>query len=104
MATSRRERGPALSTEFPNRGVFQPADISFRTCNLYSMTHISETPQAPQASNEPLDLLIVGAGIAGVDMAHHVVNEFPGWNWTMIDSNDDIGGTWNTFHLPRHPD
>ncbi len=64
------------------------------------MTHISETPQAPQASNEPLDLLIVGAGIAGVDMAHHVVNEFPGWNWTMIDSNDDIGGTWNTFTYP----
>lgn len=47
-----------------------------------------------------LDLLIVGAGIAGIDLAHHVVNEFPGWNWKIVDSNDDLGGTWNTFTYP----
>lgn len=50
--------------------------------------------------NEPLDLLIVGAGIAGIDMAHHVVNNFPDWTWEVVDSNTDLGGTWNTFRFP----
>lgn len=47
-----------------------------------------------------LDLLIVGAGIAGIDLAHHIVSEFPGWSWEIVDSNDDLGGTWNTFTYP----
>jgi monooxygenase len=62
--------------------------FGFVTGNVVTMT------------DSPLDLLIVGAGIAGIDMAHHVVNEFPSWNWTIVDSNDDIGGTWNTFTYP----
>ncbi|MGO1948004.1 MAG: flavin-containing monooxygenase [Mycobacteriaceae bacterium] len=63
---------------------------------------MSTTPHSTTGSTAgaPLDLLIVGAGIAGIDMAHHVVKEFPGWSWTIIDSNDDIGGTWNTFTYP----
>lgn len=52
------------------------------------------------STSRVLDLLIVGAGIAGIDLAHHVVNEFPGWNWKIVDSNSDIGGTWNTFTYP----
>ncbi|MEY8566484.1 NAD(P)/FAD-dependent oxidoreductase [Corynebacteriaceae bacterium 7-707] len=55
----------------------------------------------PDTTNDHvLDLLIVGAGIAGIDLAHHVVSEFPGWNWRIVDSNDDLGGTWNTFTYP----
>ena len=49
---------------------------------------------------EPLDLLIVGAGLSAVDMAHHVHKNFPNWNWAVVDSNSDIGGTWNTFTYP----
>ncbi len=53
-----------------------------------------------QDASEPLDLLIIGAGISGIDIAHHVAKEFPHWNWRVIDSNSDIGGTWNTFTYP----
>lgn len=52
------------------------------------------------SATAPLDLLIVGAGVAGIDMAHHVAREFPDWNWEIVDSNTDLGGTWNTFTYP----
>ena len=48
----------------------------------------------------PLDLLIVGAGLSGVDLAHHVARAFPHWDWEIHDANDDLGGTWHTFTYP----
>jgi monooxygenase len=48
----------------------------------------------------PLDLLIVGAGISGIDLAHHVRNAFPRWSWEIHDAHDDLGGTWHTFRYP----
>lgn len=48
----------------------------------------------------PLDLLIVGAGLSGVDLAHHVARSFPQWDWEIHDANSDIGGTWHTFTYP----
>lgn len=50
--------------------------------------------------DNPLDLLIVGAGISGIDLAHHVAKNFPDWSWAIVDSNSDVGGTWNTFTYP----
>lgn len=54
----------------------------------------------PSSPESPLDLVIVGAGISGVDLAHHVHNNFPDWEWIAVDSNTDISGTWNTFRYP----
>ena len=48
----------------------------------------------------PLDLFIVGAGLSGVDLAHHVNENFPDWNWEIVDSNKKVGGTWVTFTYP----
>ena len=48
----------------------------------------------------PHDLVIIGAGLSGVDLAHHIHNNFPDWDWVAVDSNTDIGGTWNTFRYP----
>lgn len=48
----------------------------------------------------PLDLLIVGAGISGIDLAHHVRQAFPRWSWEIHDAQDDVGGTWHTFRYP----
>ncbi|MEJ5918783.1 alpha/beta fold hydrolase [Corynebacterium sp. H78] len=50
--------------------------------------------------DNPLDLLIVGAGLSGINMAHHVAENFPSWSWEMHDVHDDIGGTWHTFRYP----
>ena len=48
----------------------------------------------------PLDLFIVGAGLSGIDLAHHVNENFPDWNWQIVDSNKAVGGTWVTFTYP----
>ncbi|MGV0869100.1 flavin-containing monooxygenase [Corynebacterium kalidii] len=57
-------------------------------------------PTRPGSPENPLDLLIVGAGLSGVDLAHHVSRNFPQWNWEIHDANDDLGGTWHTFTYP----
>ncbi|HIW95421.1 MAG TPA: NAD(P)/FAD-dependent oxidoreductase [Candidatus Corynebacterium gallistercoris] len=59
---------------------------------------MATTLNASQGS--PLDLLIVGAGLSGIDLAHYVNKHFPHWNWAAVDSNSDVGGTWNTFTYP----
>ena len=65
------------------------------------MSTTTDATPAPGASPEiPLDLLIVGAGISGIDLAHHVNATFPHWNWEIHDSSDDLGGTWHTFRYP----
>lgn len=50
--------------------------------------------------DQPLDLLIVGAGLSGIDLAHHVAQNFPHWSWEIHDTHDDLGGTWHTFTYP----
>ena len=65
------------------------------------MTSSPERPDGPGAApGDPLDLLIVGAGLSGIDLAHHVHHAFPGWRWEIHDAHDDLGGTWHTFRYP----
>lgn len=52
------------------------------------------------STDHPLDLLIVGAGLSGIDLVHHVNRAFPDWEWRIVDSNSDVGGTWVTFTYP----
>lgn len=65
------------------------------------MSTTTQSRQRPGETPEsPLDLLIVGAGISGIDLAHHVHKAFPQWNWEVHDAHDDLGGTWHTFRYP----
>ncbi|MCD2262202.1 NAD(P)/FAD-dependent oxidoreductase [Dietzia aurantiaca] len=65
------------------------------------MSTSTDSRQRPGATPEnPLDLLIVGAGISGIDLAHHVNRTFPQWEWEIHDAHDDLGGTWHTFRYP----
>ncbi|ANI92953.1 flavin-containing monooxygenase [Dietzia timorensis] len=57
-------------------------------------------PDTAGTQDSPLDLLIVGAGIAGIDLAHHVAEAFPAWQWEIHDVQSDVGGTWHTFRYP----
>ena len=61
-------------------------------------THLPDGPGTEPA--DPLDLLIVGAGMSGIDLAHHVHRAFPDWRWEIHDVHDDLGGTWHTFRYP----
>ncbi|HEV2817138.1 MAG TPA: NAD(P)/FAD-dependent oxidoreductase [Allosphingosinicella sp.] len=52
------------------------------------------------ASAEHFDILIVGAGISGIDAAYHIQKRCPGKTWAILESRDAIGGTWDLFRFP----
>ena len=50
--------------------------------------------------NEYVDVLIVGAGISGIGAAVHLTKRCPGKTFQIVESRDDIGGTWDLFRYP----
>ena len=59
------------------------------------------TPQtAPAQAEPPLDLLIVGAGLAGVGAAAEFLKRLPGRRIAVLESRADLGGTWDLFRYP----
>jgi cation diffusion facilitator CzcD-associated flavoprotein CzcO len=49
---------------------------------------------------EHFDVLIVGAGIAGIGAAHHLQRRCPGKTYAVLEAREDIGGTWDLFRYP----
>jgi cation diffusion facilitator CzcD-associated flavoprotein CzcO len=47
-----------------------------------------------------VDVVIVGAGISGIDAAYHVQTRLPGKTYTVLEGRDAIGGTWDLFRYP----
>jgi cation diffusion facilitator CzcD-associated flavoprotein CzcO len=70
--------------------------------NVYTVNRASMRP-AP-APDDPartdFDVLIVGAGISGIDAAYHLVQQRPGTTFALLDRQSDIGGTWKTHIFP----
>jgi len=51
-------------------------------------------------ATEHFDVLIVGAGIAGIGAAHHLQERCPGKAYAILEAREDIGGTWDLFRYP----
>ncbi|WP_319456471.1 MULTISPECIES: NAD(P)/FAD-dependent oxidoreductase [unclassified Mycobacterium] len=49
---------------------------------------------------EHVDVLIVGAGIAGIGLACHLSRKQPGRTFAVVEARDAIGGTWDLFRYP----
>ncbi len=49
---------------------------------------------------EHLDVLIVGAGISGIDAAWHLKDKCPTKRYAIFEGRADIGGTWDLFRYP----
>lgn len=49
---------------------------------------------------EHLDVLIVGAGLSGIGAAHHLQRTHPGRSYALLESRDELGGTWSLFKYP----
>ena len=47
-----------------------------------------------------VDVLIVGAGISGIDAAYHLKQYLPGRSFTVLETQGDFGGTWRTHTYP----
>ncbi|HEX8642264.1 MAG TPA: NAD(P)/FAD-dependent oxidoreductase [Allosphingosinicella sp.] len=46
------------------------------------------------------DVLLVGAGISGVDAAYHLQKRVPQKSFAIFEARDRIGGTWDLFRYP----
>src|SRR6059058_5195030 len=50
--------------------------------------------------SKQVDVLIVGAGISGVDAACRLKQRCPGKSFAILESRARIGGTWDLFRYP----
>ena len=47
-----------------------------------------------------LDVLIVGAGLSGIDAAVHISQAFPTKSYAVLEQRGELGGTWSLFKYP----
>lgn len=47
-----------------------------------------------------VDVLIIGAGISGIGIAHHLRSRFPGKSVLILEKKPTFGGTWDTHRYP----
>ena len=49
---------------------------------------------------ERLDVLIVGAGLSGIDAAYRLQTGAPGKTYAVLEARQAVGGTWDLFRYP----
>jgi cation diffusion facilitator CzcD-associated flavoprotein CzcO len=49
---------------------------------------------------EHFDVLIMGAGLSGIDAAHHLQKLCPNKSYVILEQRDRMGGTWDLFRYP----
>ncbi len=49
---------------------------------------------------EHLDVIIVGAGLSGIDAAYHLQTKCPGRTYAIFEGRENLGGTWDLFRYP----
>jgi monooxygenase len=50
--------------------------------------------------SEHLDVLVVGAGLSGIDAAYRLQTETPSHSFAILEARDTLGGTWDLFRYP----
>lgn len=61
------------------------------------MTHAS--PTLPE-NDTHFDVLVVGAGISGIDAGQHLRTRLPGKRFAIIERAESLGGTWRVHKYP----
>ena len=49
---------------------------------------------------DPVDVVIVGAGISGISAAVHLRKQCPELKVVMLEARGAVGGTWDLFRYP----
>ncbi|CAJ1493814.1 NAD(P)/FAD-dependent oxidoreductase [[Mycobacterium] kokjensenii] len=52
------------------------------------------------ATEEFLDVVIIGAGISGIGAAYRIAERNPGARYVILERRERIGGTWDLFRYP----
>ena len=64
------------------------------------MNVAADLNQRTSQAVEHFDVLIVGAGISGIDAAYHLGQQCPGKSFALLDNQESFGGTWLTHKFP----
>ncbi|WP_373088291.1 flavin-containing monooxygenase [Sneathiella sp.] len=59
-----------------------------------------DTRQENASMARHFDVLIVGAGISGIDAAYHLQKNCGGKTFALLDTQETFGGTWSTHKYP----
>ena len=51
-------------------------------------------------STNLFDVIVVGAGISGINAAYRLQTELPSASYTVLEARGGIGGTWDLFRYP----
>jgi len=65
-----------------------------------SSSSLSSSSSPLPGAIEHLDILIVGAGLSGIDAAYHLQCGSPAQSFALFEARDAIGGTWDLFRYP----
>jgi cation diffusion facilitator CzcD-associated flavoprotein CzcO len=52
------------------------------------------------AAQQDYDVIIVGAGISGINSAYRLQEGLPDYSYTVLETRGEIGGTWSLFKYP----
>ncbi|KAI1086627.1 FAD/NAD(P)-binding domain-containing protein [Rostrohypoxylon terebratum] len=56
------------------------------------------------AGNDPspteFEVIIIGAGISGINTAYYLTTRVPGTSYAILDGRSRLGGTWDLFRYP----
>jgi len=47
-----------------------------------------------------LDVIVVGAGLAGIDAGYHLQKQLPAKTYAILEGRSRLGGTWDLFRYP----
>ncbi|MGB1284779.1 MAG: NAD(P)-binding protein [Polaribacter sp.] len=50
--------------------------------------------------NKIKDILIIGAGLSGIGAACHLKRKNPEKTYSILESRENLGGTWDFFKYP----
>jgi cation diffusion facilitator CzcD-associated flavoprotein CzcO len=65
------------------------------------VAHQNTQEDRPKQSADEYDVIIIGAGISGINAAYRVQTQAPkGLTYTILESRSAIGGTWDLFKYP----
>lgn len=53
-----------------------------------------------KSSADPYDIVVIGAGLAGINCAYRLQTQIPNARFTILEARDNIGGTWDLFKYP----
>ena len=63
-------------------------------------TVVSAAVEPPTDQVEKFDVVVVGAGISGVDAAYHLTHHRPGTTYVVLEGLESFGGTWLMHRYP----